>query len=50
MNMKEAMYIYYSGYGPTSMYTLQDWFNARELVKSNYHLAVKVKKQIGLDK
>ena len=33
--MIHALYIYKSGYGPTSRWTLQEWFKARDYVRQN---------------
>ena len=32
---KRAVYIYYTGYGPCSDFTLAEWFEARDFVNDN---------------
>ena len=42
MNIREAMFISLKGYGPTSMYTLEDWLKARDLFRANQEAAYKL--------
>jgi len=42
MDLKEAMYISLKGYGPESMYTLEDWLKARALFRANQEAAYKL--------
>lgn len=39
MTLKEAAYISLSGYGPTSMFTLAEWLEARDLFRKNQKAA-----------
>jgi hypothetical protein len=42
MTLKEAYIISISTYGPTSFFTLQEWFEARDMVKTNPSVAKRV--------
>ena len=42
MTLKEAMNISLSGYGPTSMHTLAEWLEARDMFRKNEGAAMKL--------
>jgi len=44
MTLKEAYIISISTYGPTSLFTLQEWFKARDIVMVNSSAAKRVAK------
>jgi hypothetical protein len=47
MTLKEAVYITYTGYGPCSQFTLEEWLHARELFRKNEKAALR---QLNLPK
>jgi hypothetical protein len=41
------MYIYQRGYGPETMWSLKEWFAAREYCRQNYSMMKKISNRIS---